>query len=323
MDNDSTDTRAGGKPSDPMIERLLERSLEEQKKSRNWGVFFKALTFAYVTVFLLALWPIFTGFSLPAGGEEHVAVIDVKGVIAADEPANANALAGALRSAFEAEHSKAILLLINSPGGSPVQAGQVFDEIKRLRQLHPDKKVYASIAELGASGAYYIAAAADEIYADKASLVGSIGVVGSGFGFVGLIEKLGIERRQYTAGSHKGFLDPFLPAKEDETAFWKEVLQITHKQFEAVVREGRGDRLKETDEMFSGLIWSGEQALDMGLIDGLGSAGFVSRDVIGVETMVDYTRRPNPLQEALKGFGVSIGQGIVRQSLQERVPEIR
>jgi protease-4 len=244
---------------------------------------------------------------LSTGGEinmissenKYVAVIEIKGVIAADEEASADSIVSSLKKAFNDERVQGIVLRINSPGGSPVQSGYVYDEIMRLKQEH-SIPIYAVIADLGASGAYYIAAAADEIYADKASLVGSIGVVGSGFGFVGLMKNLGVERRQYTSGEHKGFLDPFLPANEKETAFWEGVLGVTHKQFIAQVRKGRGDRLKETKEMFSGLIWTGEQAVDMGLIDGLASTSGLVRDKFNTEDMVDFTRQASPLLVLVK-----------------------
>lgn len=307
-----------------VLENVVNRSLDEQRKARRWGILFKLLTFAYLIALLIVfLIGANRAGSVSGSSEEHVGVVEIKGVIAAEEMANANAVAGALRRAFENEHCQAVLLTINSPGGSPVQAGQIYDEIKRLRDLHPDKKVYAAISELGASGAYYIAAAADEIYADKASLVGSIGVVGSGFGFVEGMKKLGIERRQYTAGEHKGFLDPFLPENDKERAFWKGVLEVTHDQFVSVVREGRGARLSDAPELFSGLIWSGEQALELGLIDGLGSAGYVGRELIGVDNFVDYTLRLDPLQKALERLGASIGQGIVSSSLELQLPELR
>jgi len=306
------------------LEAVVERSLDEQQKARRWSNFFKILTFAYVTVFLLMLlFRLFQGDSAFGGTDSHVGVVEIKGVIASEELANANDVAGGLRRAFENDNCQAILLAINSPGGSPVQSGQIYDEIKRLRGLHPEKKVYAAISELGASGAYYIAAAADEIYADKASLVGSIGVVGSSFGFVEAMEKLGVERRQYTAGEHKGFLDPFLPQNPKETDFWQGVLKITHDQFVSVVREGRGDRLNETPDMFSGLIWSGEQALEMGLVDGLGSGGFVAREIVGEENLVDYTIKPDPLQQALGRLGVSIGRGIASASVEQRFPKLQ
>lgn len=306
-----------------LVEHVVDGSLKEQRKARRWGIFFKLLTFAYLAMLLVILWPRMDGgVGFGEEGKEHVAMIQINGVIAADELANANAIASSLREAFESEDSKAILLAINSPGGSPVQAGQIFDEIKRLRGLHPKKKVYAAIADLGASGGYYIAAAADEIYADKASLVGSIGVVGSSFGFVDTMEKLGVERRMFTAGDHKGFLDPFVPLKADEKAFWESVLQVTHDQFIGVVRQGRGDRLKESPELFSGLIWSGEQALEYGLIDGLGSAGYVAREVIGVDEIVDYSFKLNPLEKVVSQLGASVGTAIANSVLKPGLPSL-
>lgn len=303
-----------------VLENVVKSSLSEQRKARRWGIFFKLLTFAYLAALLGVF--LYKG----AGGEvsdTHIGVIEIKGVIAAEEMANANAVAGSLRQAFENEACEGVLLAINSPGGSPVQSGQIYDEIKRLRALHPEKKVYAAIAELGASGAYYIAAAADEIYADKASLVGSIGVVGSGFGFVDTMEKLGVERRQYTAGDHKGFLDPFLPENEEEKEFWQSVLKVTHKQFVSVVKEGRGDRLGDHPDLFSGLIWSGEQALELGLIDGLGSAGYVARELFKQDNIIDYTMKPDPIEQALGRLGVAIGEGIVGQQLEIQLPVLR
>jgi protease-4 len=238
-------------------------------------------------------------------------MVVVNGVIAADEEANANNIVTSLRAAFKNESSKGIMLVINSPGGSPVQAGYVNDEIKRLRGIYPDKKLYAVIAELGASGGYYIAAAADQIYADKSSLVGSIGVTASSFGFVDLMDKVGVERRHYTAGEHKAFLDPFSPAKADEAEFWQGVLNSTHQQFIKVVKAGRGDRLsKDNQDLYSGLIWNGEQALALGLVDGLGSPGYVAREVIKAEDIVDYSIKPSPLKSFTESLGLSIGQGL-------------
>ena len=204
------------------------------------------------------------------------------------------------------------MLVINSPGGSPVQAGYIYDEVKRLRAEYPDKKVYAVIKDIGASGGYYIAAAADEIYADRASLVGSIGVTAASFGFVDLMEKMGVERRNFTAGEHKSFLDPFAPLQEDEKEFWETVLESTHKQFIQRVKEGRGERLVEADKLFSGLIWNGEQARDLGLIDDLGSPAMVAREIIGEEKLQDYTLKPSPLDEFTRRFGAAIGSGLVK-----------
>lgn len=289
-----------------LLEKTLTASLQEQRRSRRWGIFFKLLTFTYLFVALLLISPLGKIGSAAAVGP-HTAVIEVRGVIADQEDASADNLVGALREAFEDENTKGIVLRINSPGGSPVQSGYVYDEIKRLRALHSDVKVYAVITDIGASGAYYIASAADEIYADKASLVGSIGVTAAGFGFVGTMDKLGVERRTYTAGEHKAFLDPFQPEKADERAFWQQVLNTTHEQFIRSVREGRGDRLKETPDMFSGLVWSGEQALELGLVDGLASTSAVARDVIGAAELVDFTRQESPLQRFTRQLGASAG----------------
>jgi protease-4 len=293
-----------------LIEKVVMDLQGEQRKSRRWGIFFKLLTAFYVFA-ILALFRMPGGAeSAPSKASEHVAVIEVSGVISADQDASADNIIGALRDAFDSENAVGVILRINSPGGSPVQSGYVYDEIKRLKEIRPDFPVYAVIMDLGASGAYYIAAAADEIYADKASLVGSIGVVGSGFGFVDLMEKVGVERRQYTSGEHKGFLDPFLPENKDEKEFWQSVLSVTHKQFIAQVKAGRGDRLKETPDMFSGLIWSGEQALEMGLIDGLASSSQIAREKLNVEDLVSYTYKPNPWEEVMGRFGTSFGHGV-------------
>ncbi len=248
-------------PSSPnrdwqLVAELAHTSFKEQRRARRWGTVFKLLTFVYLFFVLILFVVRMSGDEQAAG--PHTAVVPIKGKITADSEANANQIVSGLRAAFESEQAKAVILAINSPGGSPVQAGYVYDEIKRLRGLHPDKKVYAVISDLGASGAYYIAAAADEIYADKASLVGSIGVTASSFGFVDTMEKLGVERRHFTSGEHKAFLDPFSPVKEDEQLFWQEVLRSTHQQFIKAVKDGRGDRLKgDPSELYSCLILNG------------------------------------------------------------------
>ena len=290
---------------------FMKETFKEQKRTRRWGIFFKLLTFTYLFVGLFLFMSTGLLDKNTSTQEEHTAMVVVNGVIAADEEANANSIVSSLRAAFKDEHAKAVMMVINSPGGSPVQAGYVNDEIKRLRGLYPDKKLYAVIAELGASGGYYMAVAADQIYADKASLVGSIGVTASGFGFVGLMDKVGVERRHYTSGEHKAFLDPFSPAKAEEGEFWQAVLDSTHQQFINVVEEGRGDRLvKDNKDLYSGLIWNGEQALAMGLIDGLGSPGFVAREVIQAEEIVDYSIKPSPLESFTEQLGLSIGEGV-------------
>lgn len=292
-----------------LIEKVLDNVVLEQRRARRWGIFFKLLTFFYLFLLIVAVssgW----GDRAAVVAEPHTAMIEVRGLIHADEHASADNLVTALRAAFEAPQAKGIVLRINSPGGSPVQAGYVYDEIRRLKAKYPDKKVYAVIADIGASGAYYIAAAADEIYADKASLVGSIGVIASGFGFVRAMEKLGIERRVYTAGENKNFLDPFLPEDSEDVVYWQKVLETTHRQFIEQVKQGRGDRLGDHPELFSGLIWSGEQAVEMGLIDGLGSSSYVARELIGAEKLVDYTPSRSPFEELVRELGTRVGQGI-------------
>lgn len=291
-----------------LLEKTLLASVQEQRRSRRWGIFFKALTFVYLFAALLLFTPLLDMEKAAGKGDGYTALIEVRGVIADKESASADNIITSLRAAFEDTKVKGVVLRINSPGGSPVQSGYVYDEIRRLRGEHPNVKVYAVITDLGASGAYYIASAADQIYADKASLVGSIGVTAAGYGFVGTMEKLGVERRAYTSGEHKSFLDPFQPQKDDETKFWQGVLDTTHKQFIASVKAGRGDRLKDKDhpELFSGLIWSGEQALQLGLIDGLGSSSSVARDVIGQKELVDFTVQESPFDRFSKKLGTSV-----------------
>lgn len=241
----------------------------------------------------------------------HTALIDIRGEIADDSAANADSLMEALRDAFDDDGAKAIVLRINSPGGSPVQAGLLNDEIRRLKALH-HKKVYAVCEEMCASAAYYIAVSADEIYVDKASIVGSIGVLMDGFGFTGTMQKLGIERRLLTAGANKGLLDPFSPMSDKHRAYAQAMIDQIHDQFIAVVREGRGKRLKETADTFSGLFWDGQQAVDLGLADHLGSLDQVARDVVKAEDIVDYTPKDNVAERLAKRFGASIGEGAMR-----------
>lgn len=294
-----------------LIEKALLESHAEQRRSRRWGIFFKSLTFVYLFVLLWAIRMPMMQQEGSISADNFAAVIEINGPIAAQQDANADAIIHAIREAFDHEGAKGLILRINSPGGSPVQAGYVYDEIQRLKQNKPDFPVYAVISDIGASGAYYIAAAADEIYADKASLVGSIGVIGSGFGFEGAMKKLGIERRLYTAGEHKAFLDPFSPEVPEEKEFWNGVLKLTHQQFIDQVKKGRGDRLQVTPDVFSGLIWTGEQALEMGLIDGLGSASFVARTQLDTEELVNFTYQPEPWERLVKEFGASVGHGVM------------
>ena len=292
-----------------LLEKTLLAGIQEQRRARRWGILFKALTFCYLIMVLFLFSPLMD-MERSATSSAYTALIDVRGVIADKEAASADNLVTSLQAAFDDPKVKGVVLRINSPGGSPVQSGYVYDEIRRLRGLHPDIKVYAVISDLGASGAYYIASAADEIYADKASLVGSIGVTAAGFGFVGAMDKLGIQRRAYTSGEHKAFLDPFEPEKPDETKFWQGVLNVTHEQFIASVKQGRGDRLKEKDhpELFSGLVWTGQQALPLGLIDGLGNASSVARDVIGEKELVDFTVQESAFDRFSKKLGASVAE---------------
>lgn len=315
-------------PSDPnrdwrLLEDLLRDTFNEQKKSRRWSVIFKSLTFVYLFVLLITFFAGARGGVAVPSTKPHVAVVRLEGVIAADERASAGKVGEALRNAFKNDNAKAVVLAINSPGGSPVQSGYIYDEMRRLKALHPDRRLYAVIADIGASGGYYVASAADEIYADKASLVGSIGVTASGFGFVEAMDKLGVERRHFTAGEHKAFLDPFSPVNEEERQFWQRVLQQTHLQFIAAVKAGRGDRLQMTEEITSGLIWNGEQALGLGLIDGLGGVRYVARELVGEEELRDYTVKDSPLKMLLQDFGVSVGKGISLALKGEGIPQLR
>lgn len=293
-----------------LLEKTLLAGVQEQRRARRWGIFFKVLTFIYLFGALALFIPKLDLQQSAVAGKEHTALIEVRGMIMVDEEASADNVVSSLRAAFEDPKTKGIVLRINSPGGSPVQSGYIYDEIKRLRGEYPDTKVYAVISDLGASGAYYIASAADQIYADKASLVGSIGVTAATFGFVGVMEKVGVDRRVYTSGEHKAFLDPFQPQKAEETQFWQGVLETTHKQFIDSVKKGRGERLKvaEHPELFSGLIWSGEQALELGLIDALGSSSFVAREVIKAKDIVDYTHEDTPFDRFAKKLGASVAE---------------
>jgi protease-4 len=304
-------------PMPPQVPARLESALElaaaellrERRSERRWRIFFRL---AWLALALAIAWGLMSQrLSMTAPVGPHTALVDVRGEIDSEAEANADTLVAALTSAFEDTGAQAVVLRINSPGGSPVQAGIVNDEIRRLKALH-GKKVYAVVEEICASGAYYIAVAADDIYVDKASLVGSIGVLMDGFGFVGLMDKLGIERRLLTAGENKGMLDPFSPQDEKQRAFAKEMIDQVHQQFIKVVREGRGERLKETPETFSGLFWNGEEAVKSGLADHFGSLDYVAREVIKAPEVIDYTPKPNVAERLVKRFGASIGAGAIK-----------
>lgn len=291
------------------IEKLLLADVRERRAARRWRMF-KSLV--WMGLFGGLIW-LMARDALPSGTPigPHTAMINIKGDISDRGESSAEYVLPALRTAMEDKSARALVLLINSPGGSPVQAGLINDEIRRLRALH-DKPIYAVVEETCASAAYYVASAADKIYVDKASIVGSIGVLMDGFGFVGTMEKLGVERRLLTAGDNKGFLDPFSPQSEAQNQRARAMLNQIHQQFIAVVKKGRGARLKETPETFSGLFWTGEQAIELGLADALGSLDSVARDVVKVEKLVDYTNKDNVAQRLAKRFGAAIGQGAVQ-----------
>jgi protease-4 len=291
------------------LEKIAGELLRQQRSERRWRLFFR---FAWFALVLAVAWGTLAHRVAPtATSARHTALIDVRGEISQDAEANAEGLVAALRSAFEDSGAQAIVLRIDSPGGSPVQSGIVNDEIRRLKALH-HKKVYAVVEDICASGAYYIAVAADEIYVDKASLVGSIGVLMDGFGFVGLMNKLGIERRLLTAGENKGMLDPFSPQNPQQTAYAQAMIEQIHQQFIDVVRAGRGSRLKDSPDLFSGLVWTGAHSVEMGLADGMGTVDSVARDVIKAEDVVDYTLTAELDPKAHTVFGAAVGQGAVR-----------
>ena len=293
-----------------LAEKLARDMLRERRAERRWRIFFRLTWLLVFAVVALALFASRSRNTTPTG--PHTALIEVRGEIAAGAEASAENLMPGIKTAFEDVSALAIVLRINSPGGSPVQAGIINDEIRRLKKLHQNKKVYAVVEETCASGAYYIAVAADEIYADKASVVGSIGVLMDSFGATGLMDKLGVERRLFTAGENKGIGDPFSPISDKQRAYIQATLDQIHQQFIAVVKQGRGTRLKETPDTFSGLFWNGEQALAMGLVDHLGNLDYVAREVVKAEEVIDYTPKDNVAERLAKRFGAAIGAGAVK-----------
>lgn len=291
------------------LEKLAFASLREQRAARRWKVALRLLWLAFLVA--LVVWWMREVHAPQIASRPHTAVIEVRGEIAADAEANAPSLIAALQAAFQDEGAQGVVLLINSPGGSPVQAGMVHDEILRLKALH-DKPVHAVVEETCASAAYYIAAAADNIYVDKASIVGSIGVLMNGFGFTGLMERVGVERRLLTAGANKGFMDPFSPTNPTQQAHAQALLDDIHAQFIAVVKNGRGDRLRAGPEVFSGLVWSGQTAVTMGLADELGSLERVAREVLQAEDIIDYTEREGVAERLMRRFGAGVGETALR-----------
>ena len=291
------------------LEKLATNYMAEQRTARRWRTFVRLVWLAFFALVAFSL--LDRGAPSTDMSADHTAVIEIKGEISSGGETSADQVVTSLRSAFEDKGAKAVVLLINSPGGSPVQAGMINDEIYRLKTLHK-KPVYAVVEETCASAAYYIAVAADQIYVDKASIVGSIGVLMDGFGFTGLMEKLGIERRLMTAGENKGFMDPFSPQTEKHRAFTQGMLNQIHQQFIAVVKKGRGERLKETPDTFTGLFWSGQQAVELGLVDKIGTLDYVAREVVKAPNLIDYTKRDNVAEKLAKRFGASIGEGAIK-----------
>jgi protease-4 len=289
-----------------ILSDLVQSNLKEQQAARRWKM---GLRLGWLFLWLLVLWQVFSHNQTSTSiTKPHTALVNIKGEIADGADASAENVVASMRAALEDSGSQALILLINSPGGSPVQAGIISDEIVRLKELHR-KPIYAVVEESCASAAYYIAAATDKIYVNKASIVGSIGVLMDGFGFTGLMDKLGVERRLMTAGENKGFLDPFSPQTEAQRKHAQFMLNHIHSQFIAVVKKGRGDRLKETPDMFSGLFWTGQQAVDLGLADELASLDHVAREVVKAEDMVDYSRHDNVAERLVKRFGAAMGEG--------------
>lgn len=296
----SSDSPAPGWDRD-LLQRLAFATLTEQRRARRWGIFFKLFFALYLLLILL----LFLGSSI--GGHtlasRYTALVDLNGEIASDSEASADNVIAGLREAFDDSSAVGVIIRANSPGGSPVQSGYIYDEIKRLRAKYPKKPLYGVVTDMCASGCYYALAAADKIYVDRASIVGSIGVLMNGFGFVGTLKKLGVERRLLTAGKHKGILDPFSPLSEFDREYAQKMLDRVHQQFIERVRAGRGQHLKETKDMFSGLFWTGEEAIKLGLADDLGNASYVAREVIGAEDIVDFTQREGVLDRFARRIG--------------------
>jgi len=301
-----------------VLEKLAFSALKEQRQARYWGIFFKLLTFAYVTFLIVMVFEWRGDGDLLADGK-HTALVELEGVIDVKSDASAEKVTGALQSAFKDKNTQGVILRINSPGGSPVQSGIINDEVRRLRGIYPSTPLYVVVEDICASGGYFVAASADKIYVNKASLVGSIGVLMDGFGFIGGMEKLGVERRLLTAGENKGFMDPFSPVDPKQKEYALSMLNDIHQQFIAVVKQGRGKRLKDNPELFSGLVWTGQKAVELGLADGFGSVESVARDVIKAESIVDYTQKSNPVERLAKRFGATAAKSFAEFTLRESI----
>ena len=302
-----------------VLEKLAMSAIQEQRRARHWGIFFKVLTFGYLFVVLFLAMGWVGGKAENALGGKHTALVDMYGVIASDSAASAENIIDSLQEAFKDKNTQGVILRINSPGGSPVQAGYINDEIRRLRAKYPNVPLYAVVEDICASGGYYVAAAADKIFVNKASLVGSIGVLMDGFGFTGTMAKLGVERRLMTAGENKGFLDPFSPVNPVQQEHVHTMLTEIHQQFIDVVKQGRGKRLKETPDTFSGLIWTGQKSIELGLADDMGSLESVARDVVKAENIVDFTTKEGLAERLAKRFGAGVASAFPGFSSQTGV----
>ena len=303
-----------------VLEKVALQALEEQRRARHWKALFKLLWFS-LAFLMIAAWLGWIGrpdkdLDAAVGGGRHTALVELEGVIGPESKASSERMIKALNRAFKDRNTQGVVVRINSPGGSPVQAGYINDEIRRLRAKYPNTPVYAVVQDLCASGGYYVAVATDKIYVDKASLVGSIGAIIGSFGFVGTLEKLGIERRAYTAGENKDFLDPFAPERPEHREHAKKMLEEIHQQFIRTVKQGRGNRLKESPEIFSGLVWTGEKSIELGLADALGSAEYVAREVVKAEKLVDFTPEENVYELLSKRLGTTFGETLSRALAQ-------
>jgi protease-4 len=301
-------TEPNGQWERELVTRLATAALKEQRRARLWGIFFKLLTFAYISLILIMAvdWQ-----GRATSGGKHTAMVEVTGTIAPGAEASAEKVTMALQDAFKDKNTQGVVLRINSPGGSPVQAQTIYDEMRRLRAKYPDIPLYAVVEDICASGGYFVASGADRIYVGKASIVGSIGVLMNGFGFTGLMDKLGVERRLITAGENKGLLDPFSPLDPKDRRHVEAMMKDIHEQFIGVVREGRGTRLKEAPELFSGLVWTGQKSVELGLADGIGSLEFVAREVIQAEDIVDFTRKDNLAERFARRLGSGAADAVM------------
>ena len=305
-----------------VLEKLATEGLKEQRRARRWGIFFKLLGFGYLLIGLMLFLPFISDSRQSVTGkhgDKHTALVELNGVISSESEASADNVVTGLRAAFEDKKTAGVILRINSPGGSPVQSGYIYNEILRLRKEHPDVPLYAVITDICASGGYYVAAAAEKIYADQASIVGSIGVRMDNFGFVEAMKKLGVERRTLTAGENKALLDPFAPSNPEVNKHLQGLLNEIHSQFISAVKKGRGEKLKEVEGMFSGLIWTGEQSIAIGLVDELASSGYVAREVLHAEDIVDYTVRPDFFSRFSNKVGVTLANQLIEQGLKPQL----